>query len=508
MAATGKYSLAARFSKQTKAPAAASRSKTTKKRAQKRTQKPYKRPVSTGLHPKIQAAIKPLWPHQEVSKEVLGKLPRHLDLSDPGTAKTRVQLELFAERRRKGSRAALVVAPKTLLRPAWANDAHQFVPDMICSLAYAHNRAEAFEADADIYITNTDAATWLAKQPKKFFAKFDTLIIDELIAFANRNSGRSKALASIVKYFDHRAGLNGTLTDGKVEQAWHQVFLIDDGKTLGSNFYRFRSATHEADEVRVSNTKTVLSWKEKEGAIEAVAGLLKDISIRHRFENVMKDVPRNKTRTITYSPPDKLLKLYKKMQDDAILQLQNTDAVAVNAAVLRGKLLQIASGAVYGQDGQYEVLDSERYELVAALASEVKHSIIFFNWGHQKEEMFARLEQAGLSTALIDGSVKQQDRDRIVNEYQAGAYRTLLLHPQTGAHGLTLTRGTRSIWCSPIDRPGFLKQGAHRIFRGGQTQATENIMVLAEGTLEPKVYEKFGEKNSRMLRLLELLETQ
>lgn len=426
-----------------------------------------------------------------------------LDISDPGTGKTAGNLTAFAERRRNGGGAALVLAPKSLLRPAWYDDAQKFTPDMICSVAYANNRVAAFNARADIYITNTDAAKWLAEQDKSFFKRFDTIIIDELAAFKHRDSQRSKAVASIIDHFEYRVGLNGTFTSGVITDTWHQARLIDDGDTLGRNFYQFRNAV--CTQTPTHPGSRFMKWVEKPGAIEAVAGMLQNITIRHEFNKVM-DIPPNYTRTVHFYPPPKLLKKYNELTKFAILELETGDVTAVNAAVLRNKLLQVASGAVYGEEDYY-VLDTSRYELVLDLAQEVTHSVIFFNWSHQKDEIIKLAKKRKLEFEVIDGTVPVKKRNRIVNNYQDGQYHFLLLHPQTGAHGLTLTRGTRTIWASPIYQPDFLKQGTHRIWRGGQTKATETILVEAANTVEAQVYERLNDKNANMVNLLDLLAT-
>ena len=123
--------------------------------------------------------------------------PRVLDGSDPGTGKTRVQIELFAARRAAGGGAALVIAPKSLLRSAWEDDFKKFAPQIKVSVAPADKREQAFNTPADVYVTNTDAVNWLVKQDAKFFKRFDTLIIDELSAFKHHTSGRSKAMNKI-----------------------------------------------------------------------------------------------------------------------------------------------------------------------------------------------------------------------------------------------------------------------------------------------------------------------
>jgi SNF2 family DNA or RNA helicase len=128
----------------------------------------------------------PLFEHQKRSIEFLRSKNYALDFSDPGTGKTRVQIELFSERRRAGGGCALVIAPKSLLRSAWADDFAKFSPGIKTVVATANNRESAFGSSADVYITNTDAVSWLAKKPASFFSKFDTLIVDELSNFKHR----------------------------------------------------------------------------------------------------------------------------------------------------------------------------------------------------------------------------------------------------------------------------------------------------------------------------------
>lgn len=97
-----------------------------------------------------------------------------------------------------------MLATKSLLESAWKKDFNDFAPDMGVSVAFATNRDKAFQADADVFVTNHDAAKWLAKQSASFFKRFDTLIIDESTAFKHHTSQRSKAVAKISKYFEFR----------------------------------------------------------------------------------------------------------------------------------------------------------------------------------------------------------------------------------------------------------------------------------------------------------------
>jgi len=108
---------------------------------------------------------------------------------------------------------------------------------------------------------------------------------------------------------------------------------------------------------------------------------------------------------------------------------------------------------------------------------------------------------------VIDGTVSEDERNTIVARYQKGAYQVLFGHPKTIAHGFTLTKGTATIWASPTYDLEHFVQGSKRQHRIGQTQKTETIVVVAEGTLEQDVWEKMLVKDARMTNLLELFAT-
>jgi SNF2 family DNA or RNA helicase len=84
-------------------------------------------------------------------------------------------------------------------------------------------------------------------------------------------------------------------------------------------------------------------------------------------------------------------------------------------------------------------------------------------------------------------------------------FRIMFAHPQSAAHGLTLVKGTTTIWASPTYNLEHFVQGNKRIYRAGQTEKTETLVVLAEGTIDEKAYKALTEKGRRMDSLLEEL---
>ena len=456
--------------------------------------------VSTKVPARASVKIPKLFKHQQQTVDLLDRVNRVYDTSSPGTGKTRAHLQAWWERRKNGGGKALVLAPKSLVEAAWVNDLEKFFPDATYSVVLAPNRAKALGKDADIYIANHDAVKYFMKAVAPvYWSDFDTLIVDEITAFKHRTSQRSQALAKLKNKFQHRSGLTGTPNSNTVTDVWHQILVLDDGRRLGKSFFAFRNAT-QMPTMRGAFTE----WHDKPGAELAVGQLIGDMTVRHKLEDCI-DIPPNHIYAVPYHMPLSVARRYKVLADDAVLQLRRGVVNAVNAASLTNKLLQVASGAVYTHQ-DYEVLDSSRYELVLDLIEQREHSLVFFNWRHQRDQLTKMADERGISFAIIDGETPISDRRDIVARYQEGAYKTLFLHPKTGAHGLTLTRGTCTIFASPIYEADLLEQAKHRIYRAGQTQKTETVLIEARGTIESKVYERLHGKHERMFNLLDMLE--
>lgn len=454
------------------------------------------------------------WDHQLQTLDLYRTSPEVFDMSDAGTGKTIANLLAFAERRRKGGGKGIIFAPKALLEPAWAEDCMKATPDINCRVAYASNRSDAFgDTDADLYITNNDAVKWVRKYPR-VLQGVDTISIDESSNFKHRDSDRSKAMKWVMGRPEiiYRALLSATPWSKSVTELWHQVLLLDRGMRFGTAFSKFRDAV-QIGTAKDPRFPQYLEFHDREGADELVMEMLSDICIRHSFEEVMPHVPENRSYYVKYNLPPKLQAFYDRLAEEAYARMQavaegedDPEIIAANAAVLRNKLLQVASGNAYGEGRRVAELDKSRTELLTELIASRQHSVTFYLWGHQRKALIDTLTKRKIKWTEIAANMPAKARNDVVRNYQDGQYQTLLMHPNTGAHGLTLTRGTATIWGAPHDRPDLIYQGKKRVHRGNQDKETENIMVAARNTLDIPVYKNLFDNLSSSEKFLKMVE--
>ena len=433
--------------------------------------------------------------HQSETTQFILDNPKCLITSDPGTGKTRAVLDAIQQLKGR----TLVIAPLSILEAAWVEDIIKFTPNMTYGVAYAKNRQKVFaDTTTDVVITNFEAVNFLIKN-KQVLKGFTTLVIDEFTAFKNRTAKRSKNMKNLSTLFDNRIAMSGTPNSNTILDVWHPVFLVDEGQRLGARYYAFR---HQACTSKFNGFAN--EWIDKPGIEETVADLLKDICIRYALADCI-DLPDKIVRKINTKLTPTIQKMYKLLAEESVLYTKSGTVNAVHAGARVKKLLQLVTGAVYDEDSVVQFVHQERYDIVMTLVAQRAHSLVAFNWKHERDALIKIADREGITYELIDGSVPAHKRVDIVQRYQAGQIQVLFCHPQSAGHGLTLTKANTVIWCSPTYNAEHFQQFNQRIYRAGQTQKTETILIAAKDTWEPEVYKKLNGKLGKMENLLHVL---
>jgi len=438
-----------------------------------------------------------LMPHQEYTATKWKERKRMFDHSDPGTGKTIASLT--------GYHASicgrlLAIAPLTILRPSWAADIDKAFPGFTWAVAHGSERKRkaAFDSGADIVLLNHDGVKWVVDNTHVLDG-FSHCVVDEYTAFKNRTAARSKAMYAISGFFEYLNMLSGTPNSNKITDIWYPAMMVDGGKRLGDNFFKFQQETCEGRPVPGALSPRAKEWTEKEGARDAVAILLQDIVVRHQ----LKDVPANTRYTMHVDMPTSVMRAYRELERESVLMVEGSGVInAVHAGSKIRKILQLLSGAVYDVDGNVVKVHPHRYELVIELIQAREQCVVAFNYRHEREALTALARRKGIPFGVIDGAVSPGDRQAAVDQFQNNKLKVIFAHPQSAGHGLTLTEGTTTIWASPTYNAEHFQQFNARIYRKGQTKETETICICATGTKEADVYDKLDGKLTRMADLL------
>lgn len=98
----------------------------------------------------------------------------------------------------------------------------------------------------------------------------------------------------------------------------------------------------------------------------------------------------------------------------------------------------------------------------------------------------------GVNLSRIDGSTKEKDRQRFVDDFNSpsSTVDVMLVSTKAGGLGLTLTGASRAIIFDPSWNPAEDSQAVDRCYRIGQLREVQVFRLIASGTVEEKMYEK------------------
>ena len=101
------------------------------------------------------------------------------------------------------------------------------------------------------------------------------------------------------------------------------------------------------------------------------------------------------------------IKAYRKLEKEYTLPLLHDDVTAANAAVLCGKLVQLASGCVYDDGGTPTIIHSRKLDALEDLleAQNGKPVLVAYWYQHERERIKARFDVREIKT---DKSLNRQ----------------------------------------------------------------------------------------------------
>lgn len=418
--------------------------------------------------------------YQLKTKEFIIDNPEAGVFLDMGMGKTSTTLSAVAELMFDyfTIRKVLVIAPLKPAEDTWPEELEKW--DHLRGLSYSlvlgsqQKRLDALHRDADIYIINRENVVWLVNYYKKKWP-FDMVVIDELSSFKSSKAQRFRALKKVRPFIKRIVGLTGTPSPRSLMDLWAEVYLLDGGKTLGSTITGYRERYFVPDK---RNATTIFSWKPKEGAEKAIYEKLQGLCISLNSEEYL-DLPERRFIRHRFDLSPKALKLYRKLEKETLLPFADGDIDGATAATLRSKLLQVAGGAAYDENGGVKVLHEDKLQVLDSLIEEANGQpvLVYYWYKHELDRILERYPEAV--------SIKEKDATR---RWCNGEIPILVANPASAGHGLNLQDGGHIIiWYGPIDNLEFYLQANKRLHRPGQKQMVLIHIILANDTLDESV---------------------
>ena len=394
----------------------------------------------------------------------------------------------------------LVIAPLRVAESTWEEELekwdHLEYIRLSKVLGTEKERIGALNKPAEVYVINRENTQWLVDYYEKKNWPFEMLVLDELSSFKSPRAKRFKALKKTRPLLKRIVGLTGTPAPNGLMDLWSQIYLLDGGDRLGKTITGYRERYFLPDK---RNQHVIFSYKLKEGAEEAIYERLSDICISMKSEDYLK-MPDLMMNVISVHLKNEELQKYKRLEKELLLPLKDTDIVANNAAVLTGKLLQMANGAVYDEAGSTQEIHKEKLKALEDIieAANGKPVLVFYSYKHDLE----RIQKSIKNTRVL-----KEHKD--IKDWNKGEIPVMLAHPASAGHGLNLQAGGSTIiWFGLPWSLELYNQANARLYRQGQK---ENVIIhhlVAKGTVDEDVMKALKNKEKGQEALLEAVKAR
>lgn len=428
---------------------------------------------------------------------------RALCFADMGTGKSLAVVHCIKYLLSIGEiKRALIIAPLSTLTRTWVDEFFNVDPSITVTKLHGNKakRIELAANGAQVHVINYEGISVIHNEIKA--NNYDCVVIDEVTSYSNHESKRWKEAYNLFKDTKYVWGLTGTPILRGVIAAYGQAALVVPHNVKFRSFWEFRNS--------VQRKINDFLWVDRPEAHDIAFSMLRPaISIKKKdcidlpsMVHVYREVELDKGQKA----------FYVKLKEESLVKDEMMQVTAVNAAVLAGKLIQVATGCIYDDDGRALEFDvsgriNETIDFIQKARNEAStadkgKTIVFAPFKHTAALIRKKLSEAKIvvdgkerkiKAEIIDGDVSAKRRDDIFGRFKEdNSLDVIVAIPQTMSHGLTLTNASCIVWFGPCTSAETYAQACNRIDRPGQTESM-TIVHLYSTPAEWKLYSNLRE---------------
>lgn len=387
----------------------------------------------------------------------------------------------------------LVIGPLRVSRDTWPAEIEKWdhLKNLIYSVAIGteEERINALTAKADIYIINRENVQWLVDGSGLPF-DYDMVVVDELSSFKNHRSKRFQSLMKVRPKIKRIVGLTGTPASNGLMDLFAEFKILDMGQRLGRFITHYRQNYFIPDK---SNGTIVYSYKPKPGAENEIYRRISDITISMKSTDHLK-MPELISSEYKVYLNETEYDAYRDMKKKFVVDLGEKEISAANAAVLCGKLSQLANGAIYDDSGDMVQIHNRKLDALEDIIESAngKPLLIAYWYNHDSERIKKRFDVREIKTS------------KDIADWNDGKIPVALIHPASAGHGLNLqSGGNHIVWFGITWSLELYSQTIARLWRQGQSEKTVIVQhIVADDTIDEQILKALKNKDKTQSALI------
>ncbi|MGN4126694.1 DEAD/DEAH box helicase [Lysinibacillus sphaericus] len=401
---------------------------------------------------------------------------------------------------------SIIICPTSVLGN-WQKELARFAPSLIVHTHYQANRAkeETFVQLVEREKPHVILSTYgTVSQDAEFLQEIDwtTVVLDEAQNIKNMQTLQSRSIRKLQG--KHHIALTGTPVENRLSELWAIFDFIHKGY-LGS-FGRF-------------NEEFILPIErdESESHKQKLRAKIQPFLLRRtkRDPSLQLNLP-DKQESNAYCPlTTEQASLYEGYILETLDQLEQLTGFQKKGRVLKmlSKLKQLCNHpALYlkepFEDATTMLTRSTKLERIVQMAAEIvdngEQCLIFTQYigmGQLLQHCFSELHN--VDAPFLTGAMPKQQRDRLVEAFQAGEFPIFILSLKAGGTGLNLTAANHVLHADRWWNPAVENQATDRAYRIGQTQFVQVHKFVTIGTIEEKIDKMLAQKSALSEELIQ-----
>lgn len=319
----------------------------------------------------------------------------------------------------------------------------------------------------------------------------DLIVCDESSKIKNPQAKQSKALHRLGKHSKHNIILTGTPVTNNPLDFYSQYKFLDEN-IFGTSYYAFRA--RYAILGGYGNYQ-VVGYKNLPELVEKAHSIAFRITKKEAL-----DLPEqvDQIRLVDLEPKAEMQ--YRLLERESVAELEQGNVVAMNVLTKLLRLSQITGGFVKTEasDDAIQISTAKLNaleEIIDECMDARKKLVIFARFVAEIDAIEQLLIKKKIGYALIKGDVK--DRAEQVDKFQKNdTVRVFVGQIQTTGMGLTLTAADTAVFYSLDYSFSNYEQAKARIHRIGQKNNCTYIHLIANKTIDEKVFDALKKKKS------------
>lgn len=426
------------------------------------------------------------FPYQHEAFEEIKDLEYAAIFHEQGLGKTKIAIDLLLYwLEKRDIDTVLIVTKKTLVKN-WVEEfgEHTYIRPHVLD-NNRHNNFFVFNSRAQVVITNFETVSGEFERMQLFLKTRNVgIIIDESTKIKNPESKLTQDFFKLSPLFKIRVIMTGTPVANRPYDIWAQIFFLDHGKSLGTDFSAFKSETNLTNSLQHNE----IDRTEFEDAVSHIFEKIKKFSVRETKSSGIISLPSKKYLTYYVDFEDEQRRMYDEIREEMRTTIHRGDLSMYDESqdslkrLLR--LVQVASNPRLIDDrydaksGKEGILDDLIHSILMRGEKVIVWSIFTGNVDFYCKKYKAQ------GSVKITGKMSVEDRGRSVDEFKHGDAQILFATPQSAKEGLTLTVANNCIFYDRGFNLDDYLQAQDRIHRISQKKQCNIYNLLISDSID------------------------